>query len=85
MRSITVENGGDNERRRAVRGFWDGNKIMDGCSGCGIVIKGVDKERKSITISKIAAPLEVCALSAEVTGACMLTNILNVVFHKNVC
>ena len=65
-----------------MRGFWDGSKIMDGSSGCGIVIKGVDKERKSI--SKIAALLEVCALSAEVTGACMLTNILNVAFHKNV-
>ena len=30
---------------KAIRGFWDGSFKDDGRSGCGIVIKGVDREK----------------------------------------
>ena len=67
---------------------------MDGCkkkkktelqSGCGIVIKGADGDRW-ITVSKILVPLGVCsALSAEVSEACILANVLDLIFRRNFC
>ena len=79
-RKITVEGGGNRERWKAVREFWDGSKKKkDGTCGCGIVIKGVDR-KKWIRIRKIAAPLKACSgLFAEVAGACIMTGILNLV------
>ena len=54
-------------------------------SGCGVVIKGVDRER-SVTISRIAVPLTVgTAVAAEMMGVCVLTGILHLVFHKCLC
>ena len=48
----------------------------DGTSGCGIVIKGVDRQ-KWVTISKIAVSLKVgAAIAAEVFGVCVLTGVL---------
>ena len=38
---------------KAIRGFWDGMFKADGRSGCGIVIKGVDRANW-VAISKIA-------------------------------
>ena len=65
-----------------MQGFWDGSNKKDGASGCGIEIKGVDRGTW-IAISKVALPLETCsAMSAEVVGACMLTDILNLLFPK---
>ena len=40
-----------------VRGFWGGSKETVGRIGCGVVTKGVDKDRW-ITISEIAVPFE---------------------------
>ena len=40
--------GTNTERWKAVKGFWDGSAEDNGKSGCGIVIKGVDR----ITISE---------------------------------
>ena len=58
-----------------MRGFWDGGKKKDGSSGCGIVIKGVDR-KKWITIRKIAVALAVCsALSARCYVFCLLLSV----------
>ena len=59
-----------------------GRSQKEGTSGCGIVIQEVDREKR-MTISKIAATLEVCsALSAEVASACILTRVLNLCVGK---
>ena len=50
--------------------------------GCGVVIKGVHRERW-VTISKIAIPLKVgAAMAAEIAGACVLTGIIDRIFCK---
>ena len=56
QRTTAVDKGSNTERWKAVQGFWDGSSTNNGRSRCGVVIKGVDKD-KWITISKIAAPL----------------------------
>ena len=62
---------------KATRDFWDGRFKDDGRSGCGIVIKRVDRE-KWVTISKIACPLKVgAATAAEVIGVCVLTSVFS--------
>ena len=84
MKKITVEKDGNNERWKAVRGFWGGSNKRDGTSGCGIEIKGADRD-KWITISMVAVPLGMrSALSAEVVGACILADVLGLIF-TNVC
>ena len=56
-----------------------------GRSECGVVIKEVDRERW-ITISRIAVPLKVgTAMAAEMMGVCVLTGILDLVFHNCLC
>ena len=47
VRKIIVEKGNKTENLKAVRGFWDGSKKTDGRSGCGVVIKGVDRDKWS--------------------------------------
>ena len=55
----------------------------DGRSGCGIVIKGVDRQ-KWVTSSNIAVPLKVgAAMAAEVLGVCMLTSVLDLILCKS--
>ena len=76
QRKITVEKGNNTEHSKAVRGFWDGSKKTDGRTGCGVVIKGVDRDRW-ITISKIAVFVKAwAAMAAEVVGASVLTKTL---------
>ena len=72
----------NSETWKAVKGPWDG-RIKKQCkSVCGVVIKGVDRERW-VTISKIAVPLKVgTAVAAEVAGVCVLTGILDLIFCK---
>ena len=66
----------------AVKGFWDGSCKDNWKSGCGVVIKGVDRERW-VMISIIAVLLKVgTAMTAEMMGVCVLTGILDLVFHK---
>ena len=68
---------------KAIRGFWDGSFKDDGRSGCGIVIKGVDRQ-KWVTICKIAVPLKVgAALAAEVIGVCVLTSVLDLILCRS--
>ena len=68
---------------KAIRGFWDGSFKDDGRSGCGIVIKGVDRE-KWVTINKIAVPLKVgAAMAAAVIGVCVLTSVLGLILCKS--
>ena len=51
-----------------MQGFWGGSNKRDGISGCGIEMKGADRD-KWIAISKIAVPLGMrSALSAEVAA-----------------
>ena len=65
-----------------MKGFWDGSNKKDGTSGGGIVIEGVDKGNW-IAISTVVVPLDTCsAMTAEVAGACILTNVLNLMFTK---
>ena len=66
-------------------GFRSGSKKEEEASGCGFVIKCVDT-KNWITITIIAVPLEMrSALSAEVPGVCILTDVLNRVFTKQKC
>ena len=66
-----------------MRGFWDGSSKINGGSGCGVVIKGLDGDKR-ITISKIAAPLRMCtAMAAEVASVCVFTGILDFVLGTN--
>ena len=74
QRKITVDKGNNTQK-------LDGSKRTDGRCGCGVVIKGVDRDK---SMSKIAVPLETCtAMAAEVVGASGLTGILNLVLGKN--
>ena len=50
---IIIGNGNNTERRKAVRGFWDGSSKINGKSGCGVVVKGADRN-KWITFSKVS-------------------------------
>ena len=68
---------------KAIRGFWDGSFKDDGKRCCGIVIKGVDRQ-KWMTISKIAVFLKVgAAMAAEVFGVCVLTSVLDLILCKS--
>ena len=67
---------------KAVRGFWHGSFEDNDRSGCGIVIKGVDRG-KWVTISKIAIPVKAdAAMAAEIAGVCVLASILDLIFCK---
>ena len=67
--------------RRCVASGMEASKDS-GRSGCGIVIKGVDRE-KWVTISTIAVPLKVgAAMAAEIAGVCVLTSILDLIICK---
>ena len=85
-RKTTVEKGGNHERWKAVREFWDSSKKKKGrCRWLRNCDQRSRQKKKWITIRKIAVPLEVCSgLSAEVAGACIMTGILNLV-KKNLC
>ena len=79
---IVVDNANNNEKRKAVRGFWDGSSTINGRSGCGVVIKGVDRNLW-IAISTIAVPLgNGTAMTAELVGVCVLTWILESQYEK---
>ena len=68
---------------KAITGFWDGSFKDNGRSGCGIVIKGVDRE-KWVTIGKIAVPLKVsAAMAVEVVGVRVLTSVLDLILCKS--
>ena len=67
-RKVTVEKEDNKENWKAVRGFWDGSKKTDGRSGCGVMIKGVDRD-KWITISKISVPLRTCTAMVGECGS----------------
>ena len=67
---------------KAIRGFWDGSFKDDDRSGCGIVIKRVNRQKW--VISKIAVSLKVgAAMAAEVLGMCVLTSVLDLIFCKS--
>ena len=76
------EKGGINERWKVAEVCGYGSNKKDGTRGCGIVIKVVERGNW-ITISKAAVPLDTCsAMAAEFMGGCMLTNVLNLPFAK---
>ena len=80
---ITIEKGTNTETWKAVRGFGDGNTKTDCVGCCGVVIKGVDKN-KWITISKIVVCLRMCtAMATEVVGVSVLIEILDFVPKRN--
>ena len=66
------------------KSLWDGSSKNNGRSGCGVVIKGGDRD-KWITISKVAVPMGVgTALAAEVMGVCVCScGNIDLVFHKS--
>ena len=52
---------------------------------CGVVIKGIDRDR-SVATSKNAVPLkDGTAMAAELIGVCVLTETLDLVFNKCQC
>ena len=76
-----IDRSGNTEKWTAVKGFWDGTKD-NGESGCGLVIKGVDKD-KWVTISKIAVPLRYGhGGRSNGCGVSFLTEILDLVLNK---
>ena len=44
QRKIVYDRRNNSETWKAVRGHWDGSFKDNGSSGCGIVIKGVDRK-----------------------------------------
>ena len=85
QRKVVVDRKSNADTWKAVKGFWDGSCKDDGKSGCGVVIKEVDRERW-VTISRSAVPLKVgTAMEAEMMGVCVLTGILDLIFHKCLC
>ena len=75
---------GNAETWKAVKGFCDGSCKDNGkkwvWSGDGVDI------RRWATISRIAVHLKVgTAMAAELMGACVLTGILDLIFHKCLC
>ena len=66
-----------------MKGFWDGSCKDNEKGGCGLVVKGVDKENW-VTISKIELPLRVhTAMAADMTGECLLIGVLNLILNRN--
>ena len=61
-----------------------GSSKRDGKSGCGVVIKGGDRD-KWITISEIGYLGTCTAMTAELVGVCILTGILDLVLSRNFC
>ena len=55
QRQIVVDKGNNDEKLKAVLGLWDGSSKINDRSGCGVVIKGVDRN-KWITISNSRNP-----------------------------
>ena len=64
----------------------EGSESKDnGSSGCGVVIKGVDRENW-VTIGKLAMPLKVgTAMAAEIGGVCVFTGFRDLIFCKCLC
>ena len=56
QRKVVIDRQGFADTWKAVKGFGDASCNDNGESGCGVVIKGVDRE--GCTISKIALPLK---------------------------
>ena len=82
QRKVIVDRSNNTESRKAVKGFWDASSKNTGRSGYGVVIKGVDKDKR-VTISKVAVFLGVgTAMAAEVMGVYVLTEIFGLVFNK---
>ena len=74
QRKITVDKGNITQN-------WTAAKKTDGRSCCGVVIKGVDRDK---WMSEVAVPLETStAMAAEVVGASGVTGILDLVLQKN--
>ena len=85
QRNIIVDRSNMTETWKAAKGYWDGSLKDNGKSGCGVVMKVVDRSRW-VTISRIAVPLKIgTAMAAEVAGVCVLTGILDLVFNKCLC
>ena len=85
QRKTVVDRYSNSESWKAVKSFWDASATDNGKSECGVVIKGVDRDRW-VTIIKIAVPLKAgTAMAAEVKGVCVLTEILDLVFNKCLC
>ena len=56
QRKIVIDRRDESTVWKAIRCFWNGSFRDNGRSGCGTVIKGVDRE-KWVTMSKIAGLL----------------------------
>ena len=82
-KEIMVDKGSHEEKWKTVKGFWDGSCKEDGRSGCGVVLKGVDKDKR-VKISKITVPLTECtAMAAEMRGVCLFMGVLSLILNKN--
>ena len=56
-----------NRKWKSIRGWWDGSTKSDGRSGCGVVIKGVDRGRW-VTVTEIAVPSTMHAINKARAG-----------------
>ena len=63
---------------KAIRGFWDGSFKDDGKSGCGIVVKGVDRQRWVTAVLKVEQPWR-----RKFFGVCVLTSVLDLILCKS--
>ena len=83
QRKVVIDRNSNGDTWKAVKGFGDGIQGQ-WRKWCGVVIKGVDRERW-VTISRIAVPLKAgTAMAAEMMG--VLTGILDLFFPQmSVC
>ena len=85
QRKAVIDRKGNADTWKAVKRLWDARCKDTGKSGCGVVIKGVDREWW-VTINRIAVSLKVgTVMAAEIMGACVPTGIPDLVFHKCPC
>ena len=84
-RNIIVDRCNTTETWKAVKGFRDGSAKDNGNSGCGVLIKVINKDRW-VAIGRVAVPLKVgTAMATEVMGVCVLTEILDLISTRCLC
>ena len=83
VKKVIVEQGGNNERWKAVKGGFLMEAKRETAPAAAVWLSRVVDRESWITISKVAVPLVLCiAMAAEVTGACILADVLDLTFSQ---
>ena len=73
-RKIVVDRNSNTEKWKVVKGFWDVSSEDNGNSGCGVVIKGLDRDKTGHDREDCGTFESWCGyMTAEVMVVCVLT------------